>query len=183
MDSKQQILNEIRRTTAENGGKPLGAARLEKEAGINAYTWGKYWARFGDALIGQDSHRTSSTWRIRKNFLLKRPSASCESSTNFPQRGRLGVSEPSIRNSRIKTPFAASGRSENLPRRLRNSVVIGPVMKTCLPCANRCSPRVMRRRVPHRQETPIPSVRCILQNPVATTKSVEPTTVFDAEPN
>ena len=47
--AKQEILNTIRQTAKQNGGKPLGVARFGKETGINPYDWGKYWARFGDA--------------------------------------------------------------------------------------------------------------------------------------
>ncbi|MDR3643252.1 MAG: GIY-YIG nuclease family protein [Candidatus Doudnabacteria bacterium] len=50
MFTKQQILEEIKRTAKENGGKPLGAGRFEKETVIKANDWEKYWARFGDAL-------------------------------------------------------------------------------------------------------------------------------------
>src|SRR3989338_123579 len=49
MQSKQDILNTIRQTAKENGGKPLGMARFEKETGIKTYEWKKYWARIGDA--------------------------------------------------------------------------------------------------------------------------------------
>ncbi len=47
--TKQDILDAIRRTAKENGGKPLGTARFEKATGINSYDWGQHWARFGDA--------------------------------------------------------------------------------------------------------------------------------------
>jgi hypothetical protein len=50
MQTKDQILGEIRRTANENGGKPLGTVRFENETGIKPYDWGKYWSRFGDAL-------------------------------------------------------------------------------------------------------------------------------------
>lgn len=46
---KEDILAEIRRTAQENGGRPLGAGRFERETGVKPYDWGKYWARFGDA--------------------------------------------------------------------------------------------------------------------------------------
>ena len=49
MPSKQEILAEIRRTANDNGGKPLGVARFERETGIKEYDWLKYWSRFGDA--------------------------------------------------------------------------------------------------------------------------------------
>jgi hypothetical protein len=46
---KEDILAEIRRTAQENGGRPLGVGRFEKETGLKPYDWGKHWARFGDA--------------------------------------------------------------------------------------------------------------------------------------
>lgn len=46
---KKHILREIKRTTKENNGVPLGMGRFERETGIKPYDWNKYWARFGDA--------------------------------------------------------------------------------------------------------------------------------------
>lgn len=47
--TKQEILNAIRQTAKDNGGKPLGVERFKKETGISEHEWGKYWARIGDA--------------------------------------------------------------------------------------------------------------------------------------
>lgn len=47
--TKQDILNEIKRTAEENNGVPLGMVRFENETGIKPYDWGKHWSRFGDA--------------------------------------------------------------------------------------------------------------------------------------
>ncbi len=47
---KRYILDEIRRTAALNGGKPLGRLRLENECGINEHHWHKHWARYNDAV-------------------------------------------------------------------------------------------------------------------------------------
>lgn len=49
MLTKDDILEEIRRTAKENGGIPLGFKRFEDETGIKGIDWRKYWARFGDA--------------------------------------------------------------------------------------------------------------------------------------
>lgn len=46
---RQTIIDEIRRTAAENGGTPLGVRRLDSEAGIKEHHWKQYWARLSDA--------------------------------------------------------------------------------------------------------------------------------------
>lgn len=46
---RQTIINEIKRTAAENGGTPLGVRRLDAEAGIKQHHWQQYWARLSDA--------------------------------------------------------------------------------------------------------------------------------------
>jgi len=45
---KQYILDEIRRTGVENGGKVLGARRFLKETGIKASDCGKHGDRWGE---------------------------------------------------------------------------------------------------------------------------------------
>jgi hypothetical protein len=51
MVTKKHILQEIKRTTEANGGKPLGIKRFEAETGIKKTDWyGKYWARWGEAI-------------------------------------------------------------------------------------------------------------------------------------
>jgi hypothetical protein len=48
---KGHILDEIRRTAKENGGSPLDRARFQQQTGITQADWfGRYWARWGDAL-------------------------------------------------------------------------------------------------------------------------------------
>lgn len=50
MLSKEDILKEIRRTTEENRGLPLGHLRFEKETGLKTYDWMKFWPRFSEAI-------------------------------------------------------------------------------------------------------------------------------------
>jgi len=50
--SRETILAAIGRTAIDNGGKPLGRERFERETGIQPSDWlGRYWARWGDALV------------------------------------------------------------------------------------------------------------------------------------
>jgi hypothetical protein len=48
--TREEILAEVRRTTTENGGIPLGRSRFEHATGIKEYELLKYWPRFGDTV-------------------------------------------------------------------------------------------------------------------------------------
>ena len=49
--TKSEIVAEIRRTAAENGGMAFGYARFESATGIKYGDWfGVYWARWSDAI-------------------------------------------------------------------------------------------------------------------------------------
>jgi hypothetical protein len=48
--SREHILDEIRRTAAANGGTALGRDRFRAETGLREGDWGRYWARWSDAL-------------------------------------------------------------------------------------------------------------------------------------
>jgi hypothetical protein len=49
--NKQHVLNEIKRTAQENGGKALGRERFERVTGIKEGEWsGRFWARWSEAV-------------------------------------------------------------------------------------------------------------------------------------
>lgn len=50
VNSKENILQEIKRTAQENSGKPLGQERFARETGIGISQWQKYWIRWSQAL-------------------------------------------------------------------------------------------------------------------------------------
>src|SRR5262245_7514165 len=68
---KHYILDEIRRTAALNGGRPLGRLRLEHVAGIKEYHWTKYWSRFGDAVREAGFEPNEKTAAIDRTTLLR----------------------------------------------------------------------------------------------------------------
>lgn len=51
MYTKEEILNEIKRTAKGNGGRPLGEKRFLDETEIRSWDWGRYWPKYGDAVI------------------------------------------------------------------------------------------------------------------------------------
>ena len=58
---KQHIIDEIHRTAQD--GKALGQARFTAETGIKINEWlGKYWARWGDALV--EAGYTQNEWQL-----------------------------------------------------------------------------------------------------------------------
>lgn len=50
MPTREQILDEMRRTTKENGGKPVGRGRFAHLTGISMHDILRHWPRYGDAV-------------------------------------------------------------------------------------------------------------------------------------
>jgi hypothetical protein len=69
---KSFILDEIRRTAATNGGKPLGQEGFASETGIKAYDWNKHWARWSRALAEAGFAANQLTQPIELTELLEK---------------------------------------------------------------------------------------------------------------
>ncbi len=69
---RQTIIDEIRRTAAENGGKPLGRLRIETETGIRQHDWTKHWSRFADAQREAGFTPNEPTAAYGEDILLRR---------------------------------------------------------------------------------------------------------------
>lgn len=71
MVSKKHILDEIRRTAAENGGVPLGRKSFENETSIKPYDWQKYWARWSEAIGAAGFQPNRRTPAYAEGFMLE----------------------------------------------------------------------------------------------------------------
>jgi Meiotically up-regulated gene 113 len=87
--SKQSILDEIKRTAALNGGKPLGRLRLENEAGIKEHHWGKYWARYNDAVREAGFAPNSATVAYGERELFEKLVALMRGLGRFPTQADI----------------------------------------------------------------------------------------------
>lgn len=71
--TKEEILNEIRRTAAENGGAPLGIKSFERHTGIRQDDClGVYWRSWGDAVREAGLEANAMTARIDDQQFLER---------------------------------------------------------------------------------------------------------------
>ncbi len=120
---KGYILKEIKRTTEENGGIPLGIARFEKETGIKKYDWyGKYWTKWGDALkeAGYEPNRLQAPYT--ENWLIEQVILLIREIKRFPTQGDIRQKKYSTNN------FP----SHNTIRRLgKKSEIVQKIIKYC----------------------------------------------------
>lgn len=89
---KQRIIDEIRRTSNENGGKSLGMARFENETGISSYQWGKYWARFSDLQKEAGIEANQFNAAYDDNFMLQKLILLIRQLKKFPTIRELTIS-------------------------------------------------------------------------------------------
>ncbi len=89
--TKENILDEIRRTAKENDGVPLGRGRFEKETGIKPYDWGKYWAKFSEAQIEAGFDPNTLQIAYDTEFILEKYVILIKELGRFPTPGDLLV--------------------------------------------------------------------------------------------
>lgn len=94
------ILNEIRRLAVLNGERPPGAAVFARETGIAEHQWrGKFWARWGDALVEAGYAPNQWTERLAASDVLKSIVAVCRHYGRLPTDAEITMcrnSDPSI---------------------------------------------------------------------------------------
>lgn len=98
--TKDQILQEIRRTAAANGGIPLGRERFLAETGIRESDWhGKFWVRWGEALQEAGFSPNELNRAYENDEVLSRLAAYVGELGHFPVSGELKLkrrSDPSF---------------------------------------------------------------------------------------
>ena len=86
MIERDDILSEIKPTTKENGGVPLGSRRFYTETGIKVADWrGKYWARWCDAVEEAGFAGNSLTARYDDSVLLEKLASLIRELGRYPE--------------------------------------------------------------------------------------------------
>lgn len=89
---KDHIVDEIRRIAAENGGKAPGNQAFTSATGIIESRWrGKYWARWGDALIEAGFEPNAFSTKSDSEGLLRGLIAACRRYGRFPTMAEISI--------------------------------------------------------------------------------------------
>jgi hypothetical protein len=89
---RERILNEIRRLAKVGGGKAPGQNLFHKETGIRESDWrGKYWARWGDALVEAGYQPNDWTGPIDQGLLLEKLVQVCHHYGKVPTNAEIDL--------------------------------------------------------------------------------------------
>lgn len=117
---REHILNEIRRLTESNGGKPPGRRSFERETGIPESAWyGVYWPRWGEAVSEAGFVPNMRNEKLNEQFVLTKLATACRHYGRIPTMMELRLYkklDPDFPNE--KTFLTYYGGKKNLIRRL-----------------------------------------------------------------
>lgn len=92
MATKQEIIEEIKRTAKLNNGKALGQERFTKETGFKKNDWYPHcWLRWSDAIKEADLSPNQFTMALNKDIVIKKLIDFIKELGHFPIHGELRV--------------------------------------------------------------------------------------------
>ena len=118
--TKKHILDEIKRTTAANGGKPLGLKAFERETGIRYLDWfGKHWKVWGEALTEAGFQPNRMQGKIPDDEVLHHYSSLVRELGRLPVKGDLRLKRRRDTAFPSDNVFARFGSKAELTARIR----------------------------------------------------------------
>lgn len=91
-ERREQILEAIRRLTAENEGRSPGTKLFTTRTGIGPSEWyGRYWARWSDALCEAGVEKNERNSKIDEGELLRKIADAVDELGHFPTYGELRI--------------------------------------------------------------------------------------------
>lgn len=117
--SKQQILDEIKRTANENDGVALGQKAIARETGIHEFDWrGRYWTSWSEALAEAGFGPNTWTARIDDDRILEALALEVRRLRSFPTRAQLMIKRRQDPTFPSETSFRRRGSKAELIRQL-----------------------------------------------------------------
>lgn len=111
---REDILAEIRRTTQENGGKPLGTGRFEQETGIRPYDWSKHWVRFSEAQREAGFEPNKLMGAYEDDYMLEKLAELVRELKHFPVKNEMRIKRRSDSTLPSLDTYARLGNKEQL---------------------------------------------------------------------
>ncbi|MFA5293075.1 MAG: GIY-YIG nuclease family protein [Phycisphaerae bacterium] len=116
---KKHIIDEIIRTAKENNGKPLGSGKFARITGIKESDWyGKYWAKWGDALkeAGFKPNKLKSAYD--EDFLIECVISLIREINKFPTSGELQLKSYNTEGFPAHKTFRRLGQKTKMVRKI-----------------------------------------------------------------
>jgi hypothetical protein len=125
--NKQHILNEIKRTAEDNGGKALGRERFAKLTGIREGNWsGRYWARWSEAVSEAGFAPNQMNSQFDSDAVLGHYVALARKLGRLPVNSELRIQkrlDPAFPNDGV---FARFGSKQELIRKVADYCIANP---------------------------------------------------------
>lgn len=119
MITKAHILQEIKRTADVNGGEPLGWKKFESETGVKHADWyGKYWARWGDALREAGLAPNQLTSAYKDSYILDKYAQLARELGRLPASSDLRLKARNTQKFPSNSTFEKLGAKAEFVRRL-----------------------------------------------------------------
>jgi hypothetical protein len=116
---REHILIEIRRLAAENGGSPPGKKRFQSETRIREHEWGRYWARWSDALAEAGFKANKWTQKLPDEEILEKLASYARELGRFPVVREMQLKTLHDTAFPSDSPFRRFGGQRSLAARLR----------------------------------------------------------------
>lgn len=116
---RDQILSEIRRLAAANGGKAPGSRLFEAQSGIRESAWrGVYWARWNDAVVEAGLQPNARNESLTEQFCLTKYAEACRHFGKLPTAMELRMYQREVPDfPNVKTITRRFGSLNNIPAR------------------------------------------------------------------
>lgn len=117
--NKQHIIDEIKRTAEENGGMPLGKYKFFAETSIRESDWyGKYWARWGDALIEAGYKPNTLQGAYKDEWIIEKLISVIKEKGKYPASGDLRLKAKQYKDFPSHNVFSRLGKKAELARKI-----------------------------------------------------------------